>query len=157
KSADNPCFEYGQPERAPEEQCQKISERMQQTVRCAYRIPITVRERAATGKQLDLGPFRQPVVLTCHLGEPNGGPGAHAANPGEPVTLSSTLLGTVRGEVVLGGDAKDRDAVAFGSIPEGQEKTKDATVMTAIKDMELEVEGETVPDFLAVKLVPNPA
>jgi hypothetical protein len=137
ESTNDPCISVGTPEKLSAEECKQVRHGVPVTVRCAYRIPVTVRERTEDGKhQLDLGRFRRRLQFTSKVSP-------------EPVAI--TLVGLVRGDIEVGIGA-EKDVVALGSFRRDVGASKDVQLKTDRGDIDLEVESKSLPDFLKAEL-----
>lgn len=140
KLPDDPCATAGKPEKLSKQECERLGKRDGKQVRCAFRVPFTVAERTAAGRQFDLGHFRRFFKLS-------------ATEEGiEPLTVC--ISGVVRGEItVQGKDSKGRpvsDRVALDSFDRSEGTSADVALTTENSKLDLEVESH--PDFLTVQL-----
>jgi hypothetical protein len=131
---DYPCVSCGAPQKLSADECKKVGEAIPTPILCAYRVPVTVRERTADGRQLDLGRFRRHVKFTTDAIQETG---------------DTTISGVVRGDITVGTD-KERDLVLLGSFERSQGTTKDVTLTTERAGLNLEVESK--PEFLTAEL-----
>lgn len=131
---DEPCIQCGKPERLSKEQGAELAKRDGKEVACAYRVPVTVRERTPDGTQFELGRFRRHIQFVSD-------PGLDEAD--------IAIGGTVRGDITVG-NPDDRDMVQLGSFERGEGRTK--TIPVTSPDARLELALDTVPDFLKVTL-----
>jgi hypothetical protein len=134
KPPDEPCIQCGAPQRLSKEDCERLAKSGSKPVRCAYRVPVTVREHTEDGKQFDLGRFRKFIQFT--------------SDPGIDPT-SVAVGGMVRGDITVG-TADDHDMVILGSFKEDEGKSKQLPVTTTEGKLELEL--AEAPEFLKVDL-----
>ncbi len=107
-------------------------------VRCAYRLPITIRDRSADGKvQLDMGPFRRQIKLS--VDDPDK----------EQITLA--LTGSIEGDVIVGGSA-EKGRIDFSDFASNIPQTRTIPLWTDIPGTRLEVDRERTARFLVVKI-----
>jgi hypothetical protein len=139
KSADHPCITVSAPERLSDQEAEKLSEAAKKTVRCAYRVAVTVRERTEKGDRMNLGPFRRTVALVSDAGGDN---------------VEAVVTGVVRGEVTIGGP-DDHDRLDFGGFPWDEERSKVIYLTAESGFPDLEV--EKAPEYLKVTLEAMPA
>jgi hypothetical protein len=131
---DDPCVACAAPQKLAEEQCKKLSEQISIPILCAYRVPVTVRERTEDGKLLDLGRFRRHLKFTSDAA---------------PQAVDAVIGGTVRGDITVG-SGNERDLVLLGSFERSEGKTKEVSLTTERAALDLEVESK--PEFLTVEL-----
>jgi hypothetical protein len=131
----DPCITCGTPEAFTAEECRSASSALPTPILCAYRVPVTVRERTDDGKQLDLGRFRRHVQFTSDAVSENG---------------DAVLTGTVRGDIMVGTVERERDLLLLGSFERSVGTTKEITLTTEQANLNLEVESK--PEFLTAEL-----
>jgi hypothetical protein len=133
----DPFLRCGPPERLGGPECDRLGRRDGKNVLCAYRIPVTLRESAEDGQQLDLGRFRRRVQF-----------GGDADI--DPVRV--TLGGVVRGAVTVG-SGTERGELRLGMFERSEGKSQSITLSAEGSPVGLEV--ESCPDFLAATLKPE--
>jgi hypothetical protein len=135
----HPFVTCGQPVRLTAKECQEFERECKHAVRCAYRVPVSVRERA-DGRQHDLGPFHTAVALKTDAQDDEVG---------------LIVTGSVRGIVtVLSGESdSSQDRISLGVFPRSIGVNKTVTVEAAqgVDDVVL----ESVPAFLKAELKPQ--
>jgi hypothetical protein len=138
----HPCVTVGPPERLSDDEVARLRRAWNKSMRCAYRVEVTVRPRADGGDRLSLGPFRFPFSLK-----------SDAVGSDE---TAGYVSGVVRGEVTVGGP-DDHDRLDFGSFPADEERTRviDLTADGGFPD--LEVDRQEMPRYLRVTLTAGPA
>ena len=132
----DPCVTAGKPAPLSKAECAALGPQ----IRCAYRVPVTVRERTPDGHQFDLGHFRRYFRFT-------------SPQPGiEPFSFGIT--GVVRGDIVVKGhDDRNHvipDQVPLSSFEREEGAQADVTLTTDRNGLDLEVESH--PDFVKVQL-----
>lgn len=137
-------FVVGQPTPLTEEEREKLQKRVQAAkepgkVRCAYRVPIQIRDRSADGKtQLDIGPFNRQVELTLD---------------DQIHQVAVTLNGAIQGDLTVG-EAGEGGRINFGTFT-GAKGSKPiiVPVWTDNPSLEgLELDRARTADFLEVKI-----
>ena len=137
----DPCVTWGQPVKMDAAACKELGERDGVSVLIAYKVPVTVRERAENGKQLDMGPFRRTAAVNSDA-------------MAERTTLR--VAGGVRGEVVIGGP-EDRDQVSFGAVESSGQRSRTITLASGVPGLKLELDPDTkLPDYLKGKIEEDP-
>lgn len=63
---EDPCVTYGEPQLIPRKELEALAKKAQTTMRCAYRVPVTVREQA-DGRRLDLGVIRRRLMWKTNV------------------------------------------------------------------------------------------
>jgi hypothetical protein len=132
---DHPCIQCGEPKPLDEPERAALGKKAKHKVLCGYRVPVTVREETADGKQLDLGLFRKFVKFTVTKGGI------------EPVAVA--LAGNVHGDITLG-QPEDHEIIDLKSFRQDREKSQPFILSTPNPKLELEV--AEVPEFLKVDL-----
>jgi hypothetical protein len=135
---DDPCVTCDKPERLTEDECKKLSDenKIPTPILCAYRVPLTVRERTDGGKQLDMGRFRRTVKFTTDA----------TAEVGQAL-----IIGSVRGDITVGTD-KERDLVLLGSFKRDEGTTKEVALTTERAGLDLEVDSKDTTPLVTVEL-----
>jgi hypothetical protein len=132
----DPFVDCGTPLRLSEKDCRVATAAQHLRVKSGYRVPVTVHERLADGRQLDLGPFQLKVFFKTDVAE-------------EP--LEFTIKGVVEGEVtVLSPEGRIQMGIfdaAFGEVKE--------TVLES-RNLDLNLEFDKAPSFLKVELSKEP-
>lgn len=120
-----PCVQVGEPEKLANdgEVCKQLAERFKLPVRCAYRVPVTVREQMGD-TQLDLGTFRYRIGLTSELG-----------------TTSVFISGEVEGPVTLVTE-QNRSFVEIGKFASSQGAEVDVTLISSEKNLRLQLDEQ---------------
>ncbi len=116
-------------------QAMQIGIGIQTSVRCAYRINVTVHERLSDKEPLDIGYFRRELVLTSDV---------------DLDPLRIPLTGMVRGEVTVGSGG-DRDQIDLGLFAAQNGQSKTIAISTEQPKLQLQV-AEKKPKFLEVRL-----
>jgi hypothetical protein len=135
-------FIVGKPEPLSRQECEQLEKKHQTDpnyfgrVRCAYRIPVTVRDRADDGTLLDIGPFRRLVVVKM------------TDTDYEEKIL---LHGTIQGDVYVGG-SEDSARVHFQAFDRSKGTTKTVPVWSQTPGLTLEVDTKRTAPFLDVEL-----
>jgi hypothetical protein len=139
-SLGDPCLVCGTPQPLSREELAALTDKAGDPVRAAYRVSVTVRERA-DGSRLDIGPFRRAAVLRSNV------------YPGHEVR--PRVSGTVRGEVSLeapGGKA----FVDLGSLLPLSPKPVTFTLRSPDPGLVLGVDEKRTAEFLRVALLDGP-
>jgi hypothetical protein len=139
QKAHHPFVTCGKPVPVDAKECPGLEWQFKRAVTCAYRVPVTVRERTEDGREHDLGPFHTTVALKTDAQD-------------EPLGL--TVTGSVRGVVkVLGGgdDEAHRDRITLGAFPRSSGISRTVTLETA---PDVDVVLDTAPAFLKAELTP---
>jgi hypothetical protein len=131
---EDPCVTCDTPEKLSADECKKVGEAIPSPILCAYRVRVTVRERTADGKQLDLGRFRRYVKFTSDAVAEKG---------------SATITGVVQGDIMVGTE-KERDLLLLGSFERSVGTTKEIPLTTERAGLALEIESK--PEFLTAEL-----
>jgi hypothetical protein len=130
-----PCIECGAPQELQKAECERLGKRDNRQVRCAYLVPVTVREHTEDGKMLDLGRFRKTIQFTTD-------------EPGvEPAALA--VAGMVRGDITVG-TPEDHDLINLRSFK--WDEVKEETIHLTSPDGRLQLEVADHPDFLEAVL-----
>jgi hypothetical protein len=137
-------FVVGKPVPLSRQECEKLEKDFTDPndysrVRCAYRIPVTIREKAEDGTLLDIGPFRR--LVSVKLAD---------ADHEEKVQLD----GTIQGDVYVGG-SEDSARVNFNAFDSSTGSTKIVPVWSETPGLKLEVDAARTAPFLEVQL-PEP-
>ena len=115
--AQTPCFAWGKPEQLSNEECQNLENSQHRHVLCAYRVPLTIKERLDDKNALDLGPFRYVIKMAVR-----------DADGGELDPIGAWVTGMVRGEVtVITPQEKDKVEANSGYISLGYFPAKEGT------------------------------
>ncbi len=132
---EHPFVKCGRPEPLSPTECGALQTEQKRRIRCGYRVPVSVSERLADGRENDLGPFQTGVALTSDVFDK---------------TIGLVVSGTVRGEVtVLGGQSENnKDRVGLGAFPRSSGITRRFTV-EALADVPLEL--ERTPAFIKIE------
>jgi hypothetical protein len=129
----HPFVSVGRPVPLGEAERAALAREHKLTVRCAYRLPVTIRERLDDGSQNAIGPFRTPLNVPTDATD-------------KPLELA--LLGSVRGEVSVVSDTDIKDRILLGSFPSRFGVTKTVALET---EPGVELVLERVPDFMRVQ------
>jgi hypothetical protein len=137
-------FVVGQPVPLSQQECQYLEKNIADPndfsrVRCAYRIPLTIREKADDGTLLDIGPFRRLVVVKV-------------ADLDHEETVQ--VEGVIQGDVYVGG-SEDSARVNFNKFDRGQGSTQTVRVWSETPGLKLEVDKARTATFLDIQL-PEP-
>jgi len=147
KQPDRDPFVVGSPVPLPNGQLAELRKQLKEAgepgpVLCAYRVPITIRDRGSDGKTwLDVGPFRRQVEFLLE-------------GKTEPAA-TVTLMGRVQSDLMLSG-AGNEGQISFSVFISKRGKTKTVTVWTDRRDIKLEVDRERTASFLKVRLPEKP-
>jgi hypothetical protein len=136
-------FQLGAPVRASDAECRDLEQRWSiGEVRCAYRVPVTLRPVAPDGKTpWELGIFRREVEFAC-------------AEAGiEP--LQMTVTGRIEGPVKVG-EGEREGMILFGAFRAGQGAQQHIVLQSDVKGLDLEVDVGRLPPFLAVPQLSPP-
>lgn len=136
--ASHRCITCGQPVELKDEERKALETQAGRPVRCAYRVPVTVRERIDENTQLDLGPFREEVVLSVT----------------EPVKLrvSSNVSGKVSDGALKVPMLDGASRINLKSFSANEEKTLEVFIESPRSDLELKLDEKT-SDFLKASKV----
>jgi hypothetical protein len=134
KAPADPHITCGPPERLGKAECARLERGHDTTVRCAYRVPVTVRERTADGQELDLGPLSRQLEFV--------------SDP-DIETVVVSLGGSARGPVTVGDDA-DRGELSLGTFERGAGTSAAITLSTEERGLDLQV--ESAPEFIQARL-----
>ncbi len=111
-------------------------------VRCAYKVPVEIRDRSKDGKTfLDIGPFRRQVELVLEGKE-------------EPAAVV-TLTGRIQGDLGLSTD-NQYGQILFKEFLANRGKTRRVTIWSDKPDVKLEVDQERTARFLKVHVPEKP-
>jgi len=143
KSETDP-FVVGKPVPLSRQECEKLEKEFTDLndysrVRCAYRIPVTIREKAEDGTLLDIGPFRRLVSVKL-------------ADADHEVKVQ--LDGVIQGDVYVGG-SEDSARVNFNAFDHRTGSTKTVRVWSETPGLKLELDSARTAPFLEVQL-PEP-
>jgi hypothetical protein len=133
-------FLIGKPVPATASDIDKIEMFEHCKVRCAYRIPVTIRDRADdSATLLDLGSFRRQILISL------------ANEEWEPVRV--TLQGSILSDLTLDGPGN----VTLGEFySKDGSKSETITFSTTLENLKLEVDRQRTPKFLSVSVPDKP-
>jgi hypothetical protein len=133
--ARHPFVTCGTPVKLSDEECRAREKEHKRAFLCAYKVPLTVRERLKDGHEHDLGPFRTGVTLKSDALEDD---------------LALYVHGTVRtGGLRVVGDEKEEDRVVLGTFRRDIETVKTVRVETP-RGTALKLDRK--PEFMDVEL-----
>lgn len=138
----NPCIVWGQPQKLTPEQCKALADKNKVKVLAAYQVPVTVYERAPTGQQLDVGPFRRALTLNSDAMT-------------ERIILR--VSGAIRGDVIIG-SGDDRDQISFGQVEAAGPRSRPITLISGTPGLKLELDPDAkLPDYLKATITEDSA
>ena len=133
-------FLIGKPVPASAAEIEKIEMFERCKVRCAYRIPVTIRDRADDNATLlDLGSFRRQILISL------------ANEDWEPLRV--TLQGSILSDVTLEGPGNVNLHEFYSDIGS---KSETIRFFTTLENLKLEVDRERTPKFLSVSVPEKP-
>src|SRR5262249_30545364 len=133
----HPGFACSAAEPLSEAERKMLSEKLSRTVRAAYRVSVTVREREGETR-LDIGPFHHKLAWSTDVA------------PGHQV--SGHVSGIVQGEVGLA-DAQEKSLVDLGTISASEPKPVDFTLQSDDPQLQLTLDEGRTLDFLKVEVL----
>ena len=144
-----PCFTWGKPERLSNEECRNLENSQRRHVLCAYRVPLTIRERLDDKAFLDLGLFRYVIKMAVR-----------DANGKELEPIEAWLTGRVRGEVTVitpkerEEDEANSGIISLGTFPARKGTSRDRVIRleSPLLDLQLVCDEEATAKFVEVEL-----
>jgi hypothetical protein len=106
------------------EEREKLSEKEKSRVLAGYRVRITVQERTADGRQMDIGPFAKRLILTSDAMEEE---------------ISIGVVGAVLGEIVVGAD-EDKGKILLQSFAARTGTMKEVIILAQQPGVELKTD-----------------
>jgi hypothetical protein len=128
----------GKPERLSEAELAEVAKGTGfPFLRCGFRVPVTLKDKAADGTPFEWGQFQRYLSVT---------------SPDENVEAQIVeLRGAVLGDVTVG-DRGEGGWVSFGSFRYSEGKKGTITLQSDVPGLDLEVDDARTPAFLQVKL-----
>lgn len=137
-------FQVGQPQPLTDTERERLQQEVKDAaepgkVRCAYRVPVAIRDRADDTAQVDTGPFRRQVELKLK-------------GQDDPVTV--TMTGAVQGDVRVGGNPGEEGHVRFLTFSTSKGKLKSIQLFSETPGITLALDEKRTAPFLDVVINP---